>query len=322
MGSDFDESDLVFAYYGEKRKKVRKQFEQAIEDVGDGNADVDDKEEAIPSAHFDAEQFQSGQNRLNELCETVVEQIQKEEYKEARSEAGRMLHTLQDFYSHSNWVEMGNTEPYPGLGRDGVRPVVASPTTPTCTDCRQNGKVILGTAKYHYECEENIRGDILSAGLLTSGYYSNQYEEIKDEESGDLVRVTIKKPNGKCSHGGYLDGTSDKHATGGINKDSPYTQLSPHSSRHYEAVRLAEQATVNIMNEIRVKVSDDKKFGAYLNLFVKTVASVAYVIDTTGSMAEELQNPGNNSADSVQSGAIQGECWRKRCHQLHFGSFQ
>jgi hypothetical protein len=254
LGSDFDESDLVFAYYGEKSKKVRKQFEQAIEDVGDGNADVDDKEEAIPSAHFDAEQFQSGQNRLNELCETVVEQIQKEEYKEARSEAGRMLHTLQDFYSHSNWVEMGNTEPYPGLGRDGVRPVVASPTTPTCTDCRQNGKVILGTAKYHYECEENIRGDILSAILLTSGYYSNQYEEIKYEESGDLVRVTIKKLNGKCSHGGYLDGTSDKHATGGINKDSPYTQLSPHSSRHYEVVRLAEQATVNIMNEIRISM--------------------------------------------------------------------
>jgi hypothetical protein len=294
LGSDFDESDLVSAYYGEKRRKVTKQFEQAIEDVGEGNADVDDKERTIPLAHFDAEQFQSGQNRLNELSETVVEQIRREKYREARSETGRMLHTLQDFYSHSNWVEMGNTEPYPGLGQDGVRPVVASPTTPTCTNCRQNGKVFLdyvpffSTAKYHYECEENIRGDILSAGLLTSGYYSNQYEERNDEESGELVKVTIEKPNGKCSHGGYLDGTSDKHATGGINKDSPYPKLSPHSSRHYEAVRLAEQATVNIMNELRVKVSDDKKFGAYLNLFVKTVASVAYVIDTTGSMAEEL----------------------------------
>ena len=294
LGSDFDESDLVTAYYGEKRGKVAKQFEEAIEDVADGNADVDDKEAAIPSAHFDAEKFQSGQNRLNNIRRTAIEQIQREEYKEARSDTGRMLHTLQDFYSHSNWVEMGNTEPYSGLGQDGVRPVVASPTTPTCTDCRQDGKVILDyvpfveTAKQHYTCEENIRGEILSASLLTSGYYSNQYEERIDEESGELLRETIKKPDGKCSHGGYFDATSDKHATGGINKDSPYPRLSPHSSEHYQAARLAEQATVDILNKIRVEVGDDQKFGAYLNLFVETVASIAYVIDTTGSMAEEL----------------------------------
>ena len=102
------------------------------------------------------------------------------------------------------------------------------------------------------------------------------------------MREKVEKPTGKCSHGGYLDATSDKHATGGINKDSPYEKVSPHSSQHFQAAKLAAQATMNILNEIRVEVADDKKFGAYLNIFVKTAASVAYVIDTTGSMGEEL----------------------------------
>ena len=43
LGSDFDESDLVSAYYGKKRRKVREQFKQAIKDIGDGNANVDKK---------------------------------------------------------------------------------------------------------------------------------------------------------------------------------------------------------------------------------------------------------------------------------------
>ena len=43
-----------------------------------------------------------------------------------------------------------------------------------------------------------------------------------------------------------------------------------------------------MLNYIREEVDDDEKFGAYLNFFVKTAASVAYVIDTTGSMGAEL----------------------------------
>lgn len=291
LGSNFDEKKLVKAYYGETRRKVTNLFESAINDIGDGNLNVDSRESKIPSAHFDAEYFQNSQNRLTDLRRTVVDRIQREEYEGARSETGRMLHTLQDFYSHSNWVEMGNTEPYSELGQYDERPVVASPSTPTCTDCRRNGIVLLqyipfiDTARYHYRCEGNIRSNILEARLLTSGYYSNQYRE---GESGELLREMVEKPSGKCSHGGFSDKTSDSHATGGINKDSPYPKTSPHSSQHFQAATIAEQATVNILNDIRVEVNDERKFGAYLNLFVKTAASVAYVIDTTGSMGEEL----------------------------------
>ena len=294
LGSDFDEGELLIAYYGEKRGSIKEKFEQAIDDIGDANAEVDDREAGLASAHFDAETFKKGQNRLVDLRRTVVDGIREERYEDARSETGRMLHTLQDFYSHSNWVEMGNSEPYSDLGKEGARPVVAPPTAPTCTDCREDGSVVIDyipfttSAEHHYRCDENIRRDILRSRLLTSGYNSNQFEERYDKEEERIVRVDIEKPDGKCSHGGYLDATSDTHARGGMNKDSPYPNLSPHSSQHDEAAELAEQATVDMLNYIREEVDDDEKFGAYLNLFVKTAASVAYVIDTTGSMGAEL----------------------------------
>jgi hypothetical protein len=41
--------------------------------------------------------------------ESFYSSIQIDEYKTARKYSGQILHTIQDFYSHSNWVEMGNT---------------------------------------------------------------------------------------------------------------------------------------------------------------------------------------------------------------------
>ena len=55
---------------------------------------------------------------------------------EAQKLSGRALHTLQDFYSHSNWVELGRILPSTTLGRFGSSPY---PRTPpdlrTCNDC-------------------------------------------------------------------------------------------------------------------------------------------------------------------------------------------
>ena len=290
LESDFDEKDLVTAYYGYKNREVTKKFEAAIEQIEEANSKVDTGfEKTYASAHFDSEEFQSGQNRLIAGREVIVSNIKSEDYTRAREETGRILHTLQDFYSHSNWIEMGNTEPYSVLGQPGKRPErIASPETSTCTDCSQRGRVLLRiiydlvlhqSAKYHYDCDNNIRKDIQESRLLTSGYHANQ---INDEGS------LLEKPSGKCSHGGYADPSADFHAKGGINKDSPYKDWSPHSSQHSEAAMVAEQATVNLLKEIRDDVDNDELFGAYLNLFIKVAASISYVIDTTGSMGDEL----------------------------------
>ena len=255
-------------------------------------------EEKIAAAHFDSEQFQIAQNRLIELRALATDKIVNRNYDIARSETGRLLHTLQDFYSHSNWIEMGNTEPYSILGQPGQRPSnIASPQTQTCTDCTENGRVMLQmiifgavvgqSAEFNYRCDNNIRSEIFSNRLLTSGYYSNQV---------DTKNQAIEKPNGKCSHGGFLDPSSDDPARGGINKDSPYPDWSPHHLLHFDAARVAEQATVTILSEIRSDVDGDELFAAFLGIFISipmpqlqvVAASIAYVIDTTGSMGEEL----------------------------------
>jgi len=53
--------------------------------------------------------------------------------KQARQLLGQLLHTLQDFYSHSNWIELGKKEINERLGIDENIGPVAAPDQSTCT---------------------------------------------------------------------------------------------------------------------------------------------------------------------------------------------
>lgn len=154
----------------------------------------------------------------------------------------------------------------------------------------EDGIVILGriigflegakSAKYFYSCSNNLIDYLKPNGILTSGYYSSSH---------DKYGVLIEKPRQKCSHGGFLDSTSDISATGGINKDSLSSKWSNHNSQHAEAAQLAETATLDMLQEIRNAVNDDALFSEFLGISINvTSASIAYVIDTTESMIEEL----------------------------------
>ena len=298
LGTSIDESSLVNAYYGREERGIASNFENAIEVIQKANANVDlGSEEKLAEAHFDSEQFQAGQNRLIILRDAIVSFIKLENYQKARTETGRMLHTLQDFYSHSNWVENGNTNIYQVLGKHNQRPSpIAEVNRETCTDCPESGTVILGrviegltslfndvtipSAKKFYSCTDNLHNSLRRQGILTSGYY------VGSQDSNFQI---IHKPRGKCSHGGFLDPTSDQSAKGGINKDSPHDKWSPHHNHYENAVALAEEATEYIFGEIRRDVNNDNLFAMYLGLSVDIVsASIAYVIDTTGSMGDEL----------------------------------
>lgn len=61
-----DESSLITAYYGRNEGSITSSFKLAIKTINDANSnvDLDDVEEKLAEAHFDSEQFQSGQNRL------------------------------------------------------------------------------------------------------------------------------------------------------------------------------------------------------------------------------------------------------------------
>ena len=288
-------ASLIRAYYGSRHRVSA--FRNAIDDIAEANSDVDTgtSERNLAEAHFDSEQFQAGQNRLTMLNRMMINEIKLCRFRSARKLAGRALHTLQDFYSHSNWVEMGRNDPYSVLGKPMRRPENVAPRTMrTCTDCTrkeigtyQSILFSLGLRKteYAYTCNDNILAEINRKGILTSGYYS-----VDDEP----------KPAGKCSHGGWRDSTSDRSATGGINKDSLDSSWSPHHYYHQEAAAIATQASTDMLQNIRLHVEDDTKFAAFLNLGLEVLAmqspadaaeveaSISYVIDTTGSMSEEL----------------------------------
>ena len=288
--SELTAVDLIDAYYGESSDEQRSRYEDAIEEINEANEETDTGPEGSQAAaHFDSEQLQAGQNRLIMLRELITNNIRSESYETAREFAGSMLHTLQDFYSHTNWIEMGQGAPNSVLGERGQE-LPEPPPAMTCSDCMRDGivaledpLVFLGTliqlgqvAFFYYRCNNNI----LPAAnqILTSGYYTDQT---------NVAGGVIPKPAGKCSHGGFGDPSSDLPATGGINKDSISFDWSPHADLHDAAAAVAVQASVNILQAIRIEVDDDTKFAAFLNLD-QVEASIAYVIDTTGSMGEEL----------------------------------
>ena len=283
--------NLIGAYYGSSSREQRSQYEDAIEEINRANEETDTgAEQTLAAAHFDSEQLEAGQNRLISLRGLTTSLILFEEYEEARMFAGSMLHTLQDFYSHTNWIEMGQEAPNSVLAERGQQlQNIATRNMPTCTDCVGDGGVglmvsvlagqIIGqVSQFFYRCNDNILPDVNVNRFLTSGYYTGQ----TNDGGGP-----IPKPNGKCSHGGFSDPSSDLPATGGINKDSISLDWSPHANLHDIAAAVAVQASVDILQAIRTAVDNDTKFAAFLNVD-QVDASIAYVIDTTGSMDVEL----------------------------------
>ena len=272
-------------------------YEAVIEDIRDANSDtdVDGLVGRTAAAHFDAEQFEDGQKLLSSLRSLVTESITNTRYPQARMYVGQLFHTLQDFYSHSNWIERGETEPYSILGQPGVRippEMIAPPDSKTCNNCSRAEEISpvpiqgITTAMYFYNCDSSTNIiDTVNRNYLTSGY---------SDGGLDMSGVEILKPEGKCSHGGAFDTTSDSPATGGINKDSAAFSISPHADLHAQAAVVATSASVQILQDIRNDVDDDTKFAAFLNLEIpdsvpiSAVTGITYVVDTTEGMESIL----------------------------------
>ena len=182
-------------------------FIDAINAIQSANVEVDPLNKRAEE-HFDGEQFQQGAKRLIRLRQELITSLLKgDKLKHARNLAGSALHTLQDFYSRSNWIELGNSVPFDVLGQPGneiSEKFVAGPNEATCTGC-------LSDQDRNDKCGTN-----LITGKLTSGY-----------RSGQDVRKPVNK--GKCSHGGRTDDSRFQSATGGINKDSTSIEESPHA---------------------------------------------------------------------------------------------
>uniref|UniRef100_S4RXW9 von Willebrand factor A domain containing 7 n=1 Tax=Petromyzon marinus TaxID=7757 RepID=S4RXW9_PETMA len=246
-------------------------YNHAKDEILTTNANTDSEKitKDDPRYHFDAEMFVAAQQKLVSQRNGLIRLLKKKDvttsdYSMARKLTGILLHTLQDFYSHSNWIEMGNTEPKNDIFDFSAAEVA---DVPTCTNCGST-------------CSGNIRPEINVNRLLTSGYYSSQNTDS----------TPITKPDGKwkCSHGGLFDSTRWDNAKGGINKDGSLELFSPHYNLHGKAVDVATKATINFFRDLRGEVDNDLVFGRYMGY--EQTTSIGFVIDSTGSMGPYIDS--------------------------------
>ncbi|XP_035516567.1 von Willebrand factor A domain-containing protein 7-like [Morone saxatilis] len=244
-------------------------FQSAIDDICYSNAKVDSSLKLVVEYHFHDETFQEGRKIITEGMSSVKANVKLENFDAGRQTLGQVCHTLQDFYSHSNWVELDKFTPYSTLIRsDQPLENLAGPDTPTCISCTED------------ICYFNILTEVLRKEVLTSGYFNT---------------FSPAKPAGKCSHGGSSDLTSKKDPVGGINKD---TVESIHGLLHSSAAKLAVDATIELLEDIRVAVGD-KNFLRFMGLSQSSV--LCFVIDTTGSMSDDIAEAKRVSFDIIDS---------------------
>ncbi|KAK6324587.1 hypothetical protein J4Q44_G00039290 [Coregonus suidteri] len=232
-------------------------FKSALNEIYVQNGQVDRDFVNSPAHHFNSEAFSEGRHLITDGVASIKANIRKENFQAARETLGRVLHTLQDFYSHSNWVELGYTESYANLIRPDL-PLenLADVNTPTCSDCANGGF-----------CSNSILPNILNEKKLTSGY---------------MGIFSSAKPKGKCSHGGAADLTSSEVPRGGISKDE---RRSDNMALHTAAITVATTATLQLLDDIRGAAGDND----YLRFMgIARSSVVAFVIDTTGSMKDDI----------------------------------
>lgn len=198
----------------------------------------------------------------------------------ARRKIGSLLHTVHDFYSHSNWIELGNTNRLNDLiGKDfnltRLNLTIVGEKDIACFSEKCTKKVLkcnhlkglANLIKYfsmglpmncpiiYYKCANNV----VTRNKLTSGYFTGQRLE-------NGVEISKPENGSKCSHGGAFDTTSLQPALGGINKDTGYFFLSPRADLHLAAADLAVRHTEKFFDELRSTIGN-MKFDELLQLF-------------------------------------------------------
>ncbi|XP_040038303.2 von Willebrand factor A domain-containing protein 7 [Gasterosteus aculeatus] len=241
--------------------KSSKNYRQAIIFITLRNIRVDIRHALNGSFHFDEELFVQGRNIITEGIMVVKASNKQGNFESARQKMGEILHPLQDFYSHSNWVELGNKFPNANLIRsDTSIGNLADRNRATCRNCDGD------------DCRNNILADIIEEKVLTSGYFG-------------VVPFASTKPKGKCSHGGAGDQTSKIEPKGGINKDSFDAS---HGHLHPDAANLAIAATSWLLEDIR-GAAGDRPFLQMLGISKGSSKALCFVIDTTKSMSDDIE---------------------------------
>ncbi|XP_038151748.1 von Willebrand factor A domain-containing protein 7-like [Cyprinodon tularosa] len=237
--------------------KSSKNFMRTINKIKSNNWQIDIFKALSAPHHCDNEKITEGQKLITDGLSVVKGANKQKNFASAISRLGNIFHTLKDFYSHSNWVEIGNRFPNTNLIRGKISiEDIAAKTRATCRNC--NGD----------DCKDNILEDILDNNILTSGYFSVN---------------PFAKPPGKCSHGNVPDSTALLEPKGGINKD---TKDSSHGHLHEQAANMAIAATSELLEDVR-GAAGDRQFLEMMGLFKGK--PLCFCVDTTGSMSDDIE---------------------------------
>lgn len=247
---------------------------EAMEEIMTGNRDMDISDYSflsptlsIPCIHFNNEQFHDASSRLIDLKMRIISvlTISPRDGREARYLLGSALHTIQDFYAHSNWIELGFTEIDQRLGREIIpNPPQDMYTSPSISKSEilaiyQRYQANLPQTKLDqltplnyemmYEDDPDFRqrvNQIATAKSESTGKLLPEFINSQDQAhltSGYFIGIgaiaSCTAPVGKTRHGSSLFGCPQ-----GLSKDEPQHELFP------EVRRLALLATQDYIEQI------------------------------------------------------------------------
>jgi len=237
--------------------------DKAIEEVVEANVGVDESAYA-PVEHFDNELIPEGSQLLIRLKDEVKTLARARKGKEARAKLGRALHTLQDFYAHSNWAELFVQGVVSGYDQRLGRSVITTggggglPAVVRFTDAGHPGDrtalpLFFGFTDQRY-FDLNLR-------KLATGYYLG-------------TPAGCYAPPGKVTHGDLVQGLC-----AGVAKDAPYVML------HGVAFNAAVAATDDYVRLIVTELGTDTRA---IKALLGVNGTLGVVVDTTGSMSEDI----------------------------------
>jgi hypothetical protein len=220
----------------------------AIDPIELNNQFIDDWSKDTPfyrGWHFDDEHFSIGQGHLLDTRDLIILQLKDEAFKKSDTESlyrqvsltkrsrellGNALHPLQDYYSHTNWVERHLKRGY------------TTENIPINSALGAKGEPL--PAGTNETCDENDPGNI----QLTSGQYNAS-------DIFDCTFICIHSPK-ECAHGNVLpesalQALSVEHPEcGAINPNCGINKDRSFRKNHEEAYEVAKKHTAVFVKKI------------------------------------------------------------------------
>lgn len=244
--------------------KLTPGMKAAINQIKEGNSDTDMSVRYFyDEPHFTGERFAGGKAYMDYHYNRITTGLSRkasDDVLNARDSLGTIFHAMQDFHSHSNWVELSNFSPPTNLGIQGPAFTnTAGPLENTCVNCITNGCSDLSA--WVTTCNNNFN----TGGKLTSGYFRP-------------APFSPFKRDGKCNHGGFGDFGICHFATGGTAKDSS-GNASNHGYLHFAAAEMAKEATKIYIRDLKTRISAED-----FKLLFGIGRTFGIALDSTASM--------------------------------------